>query len=629
MKEDFGGQSFSMAHYLAVKSAAQELRPDKIFFHYAFEPTGFWWSKAKTYLTLRRVTPPQEIYGNKLVHVAHQADVIRLQVLLEFGGIYLDMDVIAIQSFDSLRKRPYQFVMGQEGRYGNIGLCNAVMLSIPNSPFVSRWLGEYRTFNEAQWNYHSVILPKELAQAHPHEIAIVDSSHFFYPHWDTNGLKVLFEENQSGDFSRSFAVHLWSHLSYWRYLRRLTVHKIFTSDTHFNKLTRKFLDQSLEREELESFWHETDLHTSCDVSFIFANTTQPPVRDIDIQALVEEASFVPNLAIEIVLVQESDNFNEPLKNLAKQLDSLHDHIAVKFQMSPDIHSLRIAGIRASCGRWLVFPQAHDRIPRKILHDFHQKQEQGELWGSVAFAAKKYRDGLVRNYSPLSNPPLDAAQMHDTFLDFDQPEPFPSSSFIRRGLLEKSGALSSVVPVPAQGTFMWLQLYSHSLFDAFAISTDSYFESVTTSAEELVGTNKAQRYGETGVLMLLGFAMARTAHPELCSAEELLHNHKTVKMGLQMQSDFSQFLKSQAERGIVGTTEPYLYLWTGLAAESTWDLRIAIKYYTKYCETSVGRRDWQGWWLMMHLHLELGDLSKSRDAKEQLLALEDAGFKQWL
>jgi hypothetical protein len=104
---------FKIENYLAVKSVHENIRPNYIYFYYHWEPVGKWWNLAKPMLTLRRIELPMHIYGNPLDHFAHKADIIRLQALIEHGGIYMDMDVVALRSFDDLRH--YDFVMGQEG----------------------------------------------------------------------------------------------------------------------------------------------------------------------------------------------------------------------------------------------------------------------------------------------------------------------------------------------------------------------------------------------------------------------------------------------------------------------------------------------------------------------------------
>ena len=54
----------------------------------------------------------------------------------------MDMDVITVRPFAPLMMN-HEFVMGQEGPNGVYGLCNAVMLSAPNSSFVRLWIDHY------------------------------------------------------------------------------------------------------------------------------------------------------------------------------------------------------------------------------------------------------------------------------------------------------------------------------------------------------------------------------------------------------------------------------------------------------------------------------------------------------
>ena len=101
---------FELYKYLAIKSALLINNPSKIYFHYKYEPYGYYWDQIKHSLTLEYVEPPSEIYGNQLTHYAHQSDVIRLQKLQKYGGIYLDIDTICLKSFEELRK--YDLVLG-------------------------------------------------------------------------------------------------------------------------------------------------------------------------------------------------------------------------------------------------------------------------------------------------------------------------------------------------------------------------------------------------------------------------------------------------------------------------------------------------------------------------------------
>lgn len=46
LSPDFGGRSFSLIHYLAVKAAYECNKPEIIYLHYAHEPSGEGWDKA-------------------------------------------------------------------------------------------------------------------------------------------------------------------------------------------------------------------------------------------------------------------------------------------------------------------------------------------------------------------------------------------------------------------------------------------------------------------------------------------------------------------------------------------------------------------------------------------------------
>jgi mannosyltransferase OCH1-like enzyme len=71
--------------------------------------------------------------------VVVKSDILRLAVLLEYGGIYTDTDVECIKAFDSLLLDPNGFFCGTEdGSY----LCPTLMGAVPQHPFVRDLLHE-------------------------------------------------------------------------------------------------------------------------------------------------------------------------------------------------------------------------------------------------------------------------------------------------------------------------------------------------------------------------------------------------------------------------------------------------------------------------------------------------------
>lgn len=70
-------------------------------FHYLIQVRNF--SK----LTIIHHNPPTRIFGEDVkppgFYTSH-SNVDRVKILMEYGGIYLDLDMIVTNSFDELRK---------------------------------------------------------------------------------------------------------------------------------------------------------------------------------------------------------------------------------------------------------------------------------------------------------------------------------------------------------------------------------------------------------------------------------------------------------------------------------------------------------------------------------------------
>jgi hypothetical protein len=264
MAPDFGGKPFSLVHYLSIKSAVEVNNPEAVYFHYEFEPEGEWWEKAKPLLSLNKVKAPGAFMGRPLFHVAHKADVIRLQSLKETGGIYLDLDTICVKpltiflhhSFaigqelkpkfipkNGRQRIKYKLGLKKESSIQTTGLCNAVLLSEKNSEFVNLWLDEYLTFRskgrDKYWNEHSVLVPEKLAAAHPEKVTQLSPYAFHYPLYDKSGLQSMFEEVK--EFPDAYLHHLWESFSWDNYLSRLSTEMIKNTDTTYNLIARRFL----------------------------------------------------------------------------------------------------------------------------------------------------------------------------------------------------------------------------------------------------------------------------------------------------------------------------------------------------------------------------------------------------
>jgi hypothetical protein len=196
---------FGLVQYLSIASAFIVHKPSIIYLHCANVPTGFYWDMVSSLVIINIVRDVTTIFGNPVIHYAHKADIIRLRALLKFGGVYLDLDMISLVSFD--RHLGNDFVMGREK---DVGLCNGVIMSTKHSKFLKIWYNAYKTFNDSDWNYHSVILPNELAKSplYSKDITVLDYKIFFWPKWDKEGLDLMYRSHDY-DYKENLAVHLW------------------------------------------------------------------------------------------------------------------------------------------------------------------------------------------------------------------------------------------------------------------------------------------------------------------------------------------------------------------------------------------------------------------------------------
>jgi hypothetical protein len=244
MSPDFGGKPWSLIHHVCVKSAVHHIRPSEVFLYCEFEPNGPWWDLTRQLVTIQKIQGPKEIFGNPLLHPAHQADVVRIEKLLAAGGIYLDADVFVHKSFDGLLQN--STVLGEERVNGQIvGLCNAVMLAEPGAPFLQRWHSTYRSFrakgHDQFWDEHSVRIPHQLSREFRNELTILPPDAFFWPTFTTEDLALIFESSAPLDRSNGYATHLWESPAWDKYLEHLTPRRVRSTDSNFHQWARPML----------------------------------------------------------------------------------------------------------------------------------------------------------------------------------------------------------------------------------------------------------------------------------------------------------------------------------------------------------------------------------------------------
>ena len=213
-------RDFGFLNYLAVKIAAQVQKPDHYYFYYNAEPTNNQhWEAIKPYVTMVQIDPPTEIGGVSLDYPQYQSDVVRLQKLLEHGGIYLDTDILLLKPLTPLMGNAC--VLGAD-RYidDQVGLrttdpdkiasvANGVILAEKGNPFIGQWLEAIpKAIKPSIWANHAVVLPFQMWLKDPSLFSLKDVETFIpFGFMD----KFIFNNDESNlaRLEGSYSIHMW------------------------------------------------------------------------------------------------------------------------------------------------------------------------------------------------------------------------------------------------------------------------------------------------------------------------------------------------------------------------------------------------------------------------------------
>lgn len=148
---------FSALNLLAVKRARAIQTDAKIRFWTNVEPREIdHWEELSTLVDFVREEMPEGEYPQ------YQSDTLRLSILYEDGGIYMDTDLLLMRPLHSLLTGRLVFSWESAKKES---ICNAFMISPPGNRFIAEWM---RRLPEAQkspvWAYGGVVLPALMLQ---------------------------------------------------------------------------------------------------------------------------------------------------------------------------------------------------------------------------------------------------------------------------------------------------------------------------------------------------------------------------------------------------------------------------------------------------------------------------------
>ncbi len=225
-------EPFHFLHYASLESCRRMLAPERIYLHHKWRPWGPWWERIRRHVTLVEVELVDEVLAAQYLPgrvpeeylYAHHTDIIRLDALIEHGGVYADLDTIFLRPWPA-ELFEERFVIGREPpvsdeRTGELraSLCNALLMSEPGAKFARVWRAQMAGELDGTWSNHSGFLPERLSSELPAQVRVEPEVRFF-PFASTRaGLSQLLEQRLPVP-EAALSVHLWAHL-WWDRRRR-------------------------------------------------------------------------------------------------------------------------------------------------------------------------------------------------------------------------------------------------------------------------------------------------------------------------------------------------------------------------------------------------------------------------
>ncbi|XP_071084462.1 uncharacterized protein [Haliotis cracherodii] len=201
----FGVSRLSFIHYLSLLSARRFIKPWAIYVVGDMRPMGTWWQKAEAELGVRFIQRERPVWlaEKKITSTELAGHLIRLQLLMVNGGIYLDLDMLLLRPLEPILH--YDVTLGHQDN--DRGLNNAVILAKRGATFIGEWYLKFNDFKDDDFATLSEITVRQLSKESPSSVHMETAS-FFFP--DKNQIRFLGIKN-SYEWRGNYGIHLQWH----------------------------------------------------------------------------------------------------------------------------------------------------------------------------------------------------------------------------------------------------------------------------------------------------------------------------------------------------------------------------------------------------------------------------------
>lgn len=256
-KDGINSPFFGWLEYISIKSAIINNPEFNVILNIQsnLPPIGDYYKKLLSEygerIEYRYVENIESFMGSEILYFTHKTDIIRLQSLKEFGGIYLDLDTITNKSFIDF-ETAFDFIAFEEDDDSRMG--TAVLFANKESNIIDKLLELYKKFRSKGRDEYFVEvcqeLPWEMYQKGELEnMLILEPDLFLWPKTLLNykGHQIYFMkffESKMTPFKDKYVYHIWTELNS-HHVDAINLDKITSTDysslTMFEQLIKKYI----------------------------------------------------------------------------------------------------------------------------------------------------------------------------------------------------------------------------------------------------------------------------------------------------------------------------------------------------------------------------------------------------
>jgi hypothetical protein len=234
----YTGKEFRLDHYFSMRSVYNAIKPDNIYVHGREFPHGNpHFDRAVKDLGLKTVLSREvkAVHRNNIEVLEHKSDIVRMESIIRFGGMYFDIDVLVIRPLLSRFEHIETALPAQGADHIN----NGIIISKRCSRFMLRWYAALSIYDDLCWGCASVLLPRQLSNRDSTGL-VVDENKYIKSEYPASG-DVLFSNNTSPEFWNStIAIHTFIR-GHSRF-KGLTEAQILSLDNNYGRIIRNVVN---------------------------------------------------------------------------------------------------------------------------------------------------------------------------------------------------------------------------------------------------------------------------------------------------------------------------------------------------------------------------------------------------